>query len=125
MPEPLSLPTSTTPIPSVLPAGVTVEGAPQPVQQAVTPVVEAAPAKDHLGFLKQIDWVEAIIVVAAITGIIYAINYYSTQIKSQNGAIATLNSDIADLQNKVQSLIQEKNSSSTAKNVGGDIDRLF
>jgi hypothetical protein len=120
MAEPITLPN--TPTPSIVPAGVTVEGAPQPIVPQSTAAVEV-PTKDHFGFLKEIDWLEAVIFIAAITGIIYAVNYYSTQIKTQKGAIATLNNEIADLQNKVQGLQQDKNSST--KNSGGDINRLF
>lgn len=131
MPEPIMIPDSGAPTasvtPSIQPAGVVVEGAappPQAVSSSAPASIESVPTKGTFGFLKQIDWVEAIIVVAAITGIVYAINYYSTHIKSQNGAIATLNNDVADLQNKVQSLLQKENSSST-KNASGDINRFF
>jgi hypothetical protein len=129
MPEQVMIPDSGAPIiekptPSIQPAGVVVEGA----APTVTPQVPSSTpieveGKDHFGFLKQIDWVEAIIVIAAITGIVYAVNYYSTQIKTQNGVIATLNQDIADLQTKVQNLQQQQ--TSTTKNASGDINRLF
>ena len=117
-------PTIEKPIPSVQPAGVVVEGAaPIVTPQVPTTAPIEAEGKDHFGFLKQVDWVEAIIVIAAITGIVYAVNYYSTQIKTQNGVIATLKQDIADLQTKVQNLQQEQ--TSTTKNASGDINRLF
>ena len=130
MPEQIMIPDSgapietSKPIPSVQPAGVVVEGAsPTVPPQVPSSAPIEAEGKDHFGFLKQVDWVEAIIVIAAITGIVYAINYYSTQIKTQKGVISTLNQDIADLQTKVQKIEQQQ--TSTTKNAGGDINRLF
>jgi hypothetical protein len=132
MPEPLMIPDSsapiesTKPIPSIQPAGVTVEGVTP--QATAAPAPMADPQKNHFEFLKNIDWVEAIVVIAAITGIVYAVNYYSTQIKTQNGVITTLTNDIANLQTTVQGLQKEQqasNVSASSVNSSGGINKLF
>ena len=131
MPEPIMIPDSgapqpptPTPTPAIQPAGVEVEGVTPQVSTAPAPTVEAP--KEHFAFLKNIDWVEAIVVIAAITGIVYAVNYYSTQIKAQNGVIATLTNDVADLQTSLHNL-QKEQSTEGVKNVNasGGINKLF
>ena len=128
MPEPIMIPDSgapvSTPTPSVQPAGVVVEGA-TPQVTAAPAAVEAAPTKNHFEFLKEIDWVEAIVVIGAITAIVYAVNYYSTQIKTQNGVIATLTNDVASLQTTVQDLKKEYSNVGVSVNATGGINKLF
>jgi len=128
MPEPIMQPDMGAPqiptTPAIQPAGVTVEGVTP--QYNPTTVVAETPQKNHFEFLKNIDWVEAIVVVAAITGIVYAVHYYSTQIKTQNGVIATLTNDIANLQTTVQDLQKKQTSESTTSvNSSGNIKGLF
>ena len=124
MPEPLMQPETgaveiNKPTPAIQPAGVTIEG--YTPQQAPTTVAQSAPQKDHFGFLRNIDWVDATLVIAAIVGIAYAVHYYSTQIKTQNGVIATLSNDVANLQTSLQNLQQTKKDSANSVNASGGV----
>lgn len=140
MPEPILQPdisaphTTSIPAPSIVPAGVDVQGATPPISTPptsyTTSQVEMPEGKDHFAFLKEIDWVEAIVVVGFLAGIIYAINYYSTQLKTQQGVIATLTSEISELQTSITELKQQqtqnsKTNSAGRMNAGGNIQEYF
>jgi len=126
MPEPILQPDISaphTPAPSIVPAGVEVQGA-TPNVASVAPVEShsmesSEPSKEHFAFFKEIDWVEAVIVVGFIAGLIYAINYYSTQLKTQQGVIATLTNEISDLQNSVTELKQQQTQNTKTTNSAG------
>ena len=124
MPEPILQPdisaphTTSIPAPSIVPAGVDVQGATPPTSYTPSQV-EMPEGKDHFAFLKEIDWVEAIVVVGFLAVGIYLINYYATQLKTQKGAIATISSEISDLQTSITELKQQQIQNTKSTNSSG------